>query len=69
MRPLQSPPATAAITTASMNTAIEISGREGAIGYATTVAIAGASTPITIPRTVTLALTSASGSSLTTTSR
>ena len=47
MRPLQSPPATAAITTASMKTAMEISGLVGAMGYATTVAIAGVSSPIT----------------------
>ena len=46
MRPAHSPPATAAITTASMKSAIEISGLAGASGKATTVAIAGVSTPM-----------------------
>ena len=69
MRPAPNPPATAAITTASMNRAIEISGRVGAKGNAIAVAIAGVISPITVPRSVNFAVPSASCSSLTTTTR
>ena len=49
MRPAPNPPATAAITTASMNSAIEISGRAGANGNAIAAAMAGVISPITVP--------------------